>query len=789
MVNSKGSPSSRAFAAVVSLKRSLSRTFSRKEKSSPSSELDQTPKPKRNEVVKVNQWGEAVKGDASSSSAVPPAAPAQESVPKQPEILTLPVGSNISASAGRHPNRSKSGKVSFHDDISVVFMQAENELDQLNETWGSVTPSLSFGSVTPGTTTSLGSVASFESGSLEMLERSMRAREAELRSILYRTQQRLRDRFDEGDCVADEADTEEMPATKSEVGKNFSPTPTLKSEIPTYSNLETIKERSSSQEDDSSTPTHNGNCKPGAGGRSSVQLWKGAGHYIQEALHFTGNLQGVQDYFARHSLHEYYEALLNAIVSEQPEDPWAFSSSFLKKHGENSTQLPSFDNHPPISEKKLMNYLEDHDLIKSMQKAFTAVGRVQPKEPVIWLQEFFLSRNGSKTGSLAPKWVQVRANDGSIYWIDLVSGGVETEKPKDFGVNEDIWEATDATAMQAVIRDLRRGNLKHEDASEWIRLKFVKKVRLMNCVLRPDGADRPGWAGALHKLDKEALQEVEKYIHSGYGVDQDLLQEVSDVDVTSIRMLKRVFASYAESTADKVDYATMSRDRFLEMLEDLELCKVDASPDQSSSPDSLLKEELLKNGLELTKKDAEDIFDMIFASVMASSELPCNNGNTGPQIVNNENPIMFFFGFLVSLQMISKKTRRPLNDVLADITFSHISAAHRPAFAAMSNKGIMARVKGVFRRFTGGKSSINQRQFRQLCEDCDIIHKEWGFTMSDADAVFSSAAARCGTSTKALEIKNAEVLIKLVATRVGVPKDDIVGLIAWSFGPKVDVVD
>merc|ERR1719191_1559139 len=125
-------------------------------------------------------------------------------------------------------------------------------------------------------------------------------------------------------------------------------------------------------------------------------------------------------------------------------------------------------------------------------------------------------------------------------------------------------------------------------------------------------------------------------------------------------MLKRVFVSYAESSADKVDHASISRDRFLELLEDLELCQDDASSDQALSLDSSLGQKFTQNESKLHKKDAQDIFDMLLASMSTDGDLPCNDAN----------PVIFFFGFLVSLQMISKRIRRPLNDVLADITFS-----------------------------------------------------------------------------------------------------------------------
>lgn len=428
-------------------------------------------------------------------------------------------------------------------------------------------------------------------------------------------------------------------------------------------------------------------------------------------------------------------------------------------------------------------YMKSHDLISSLQKAFTGVGRVQPQEPLIWLQEFFVSRHGSKKGSLAADWVQVRAPNNSVYWVDLVSGGVEIDKPAEAGLTDDIWEQSDATAMQAVMRDLRRGNMKHEDASEWVRRKFMKKVRVMNCVLRRGSHEEPCWGGTLREADAGTLKELEQFICKVHGVDQDLLKEVSKAKVTSIQMLKRVFVSFAESSADKVDEASISRQRFLELLEDFELCHSDESSNAPFSLDSTLGEKFLRNGHELTKKDAETIYDLVVAGVQ---------GPNGGPMLNDVNPEMSFSGFLVSLHMISKRTRRPLNDVLADITFSQISAAHRPAFAAMSNKGVMRRVKGVFKRFTGGKQTINGKQWRRLCQDCDIVNKFWGFSANDADAVFAAASARSNkgsTSGKGMDIKDAEKLLNMVAARIGCLTEDIVGLVAWSFGPKVEAAE
>merc|ERR1712139_752438 len=90
--------------------------------------------------------------------------------------------------------------------------------------------------------------------------------------------------------------------------------------------------------------------------------------------------------------------------------------------------------------------------------------------------------------------------------------------------------------------------------------------------------------------------------------------------------------------------------------------------------------------------------------------------------------------------MISKRTRRPLNDILSDLTFSHLAPMHRPDFVDLSKKGVMRRMRIVFRRFTGGATKISALQWRRLCKDCDLITKK--FTPTDADAVFSAAAAR-----------------------------------------------
>merc|ERR1719161_2731976 len=491
----------------------------------------------------------------------------------------------------------------------------------------------------------------------------MRAREREsqyfntVRGLLHRTQHRLRD------CLGAEAVEAETEArAESEVSEEVVPVPNPQdnnSPSAAHNNVETQK-------------GSDGNRPVGA--RSAVKLWQDAGHYVEEAIHFAGCLKMIEEYNNKHNLHVVHQTMLISILREQPEDPWAFACSFLKKVSDDSTQMPALNNQAsgrasivtehiledeaivacidktnnPRNKQKANVYMEKHDLIKSLQKAFTGVGRVQPQEPLIWLQEFFLSRHGSNHGNLAPDWVQVRAPGGSVYWVDLVSGEVEIEKPPEAGISDDIWEQTDATAMQAVIRDLRRGNMEPEDATEWVRMKFMKKVRLMNCVLKRGAHEKPGWGGTLREADAETLKELERYIFKGHGVQKDLLREVSKVDVTSIRMLKRVFVSFAESSADRVDFASISRDRFLELLDDLELCNPDAPSSQCFSLDSTLGEKFLRKGDELTKKDAEAIFDLIVAGVQQQTE-----GVT----INVLNPEMSFSGFLVSLQMIAKRTR------------------------------------------------------------------------------------------------------------------------------------
>lgn len=84
---------------------------------------------------------------------------------------------------------------------------------------------------------------------------------------------------------------------------------------------------------------------------------------------------------------------------------------------------------------------------------------------------------------------------------------------------------------------------------------------------------------------------------------------------------------------------------------------------------------------------------------------------------------------------------------------------------------------------------VSNKQWRQLCQDCDIINKEWGFSLTDADAVFSAAASRGNNSGNNIGLKDIQVLLNLVAARIGCPKEDIVGLVAWSFGPRLDADD
>jgi len=372
--------------------------------------------------------------------------------------------------------------------------------------------------------------------------------------------------------------------------------------------------------------------------------------------------------------------------------------------------------------------------------------------------------------------------------LDLTSGCVQPTRPKEVGLQKDVRELSDTSGMQAVIRDLRRGNIEPCDVKDWVRQRFMRKTRLLNCILTGQAERRnsrgeinhPGWAGRIHEVDVDTLRKLERLAHSGHGIEQSLLEGLSNVDVQAMRMSKRVFACFTGHSADAIDRIAMSKENLVTLLTKIGFTSEDSVEGKSFSLDSTLGEQLLRRH-ELTKKDAETIFDL----TVAATPSPSTNKDDHNTNETMEVPSINFMGFLMVLHMVSKRTQKTLNDVLAGITFSRITPAI-PALTDLSHKKMAQRLKYVFGRFSGGQPKITPYQWRRLCEECDLLNKTWGFAAADADSIFAAALARGNPPERHVKVKDAGILLQLVSRRVGRPMEDVVGLVAWSFGPLSD---
>lgn len=273
-----------------------------------------------------------------------------------PPVTSLAEAAKVQEEAPKQPHTfSKSGrKVPFDQNISIVFQQAEAELDhlalELSQKFGSsFNASLSFNDSLTSTQNGFGaSLASIGSDSLDMLENSMRARESQvqyfntIRGLLYRTQTRLLDSL-EGQYLSEQAEVEDKVLT---VPKSKGDNVTERKDAETLASVDE-------------------NLSVGAS-RSSAQLWQSAGQHVGEALHFSCCLKNVQEYFQRHKLHGLHQAMLVAILKNEPEDPWAFACSFINKVCDGSTQLPA----SPI---KALRHEQDHVFILEEEALLTFI--------------------------------------------------------------------------------------------------------------------------------------------------------------------------------------------------------------------------------------------------------------------------------------------------------------------------------------------------------------------------------------------------------------------------------
>lgn len=716
-----------------------------------------TPKSKTNAFFRVGNLQR--NRDNSNEPYAPPRAPAEERAPQQPNTELSGSALDQSSTFG------SSLSLKLGNDIASVFRGAAAELKLDDERRGEVTENIAR---LREALQSTSSSAALEE-SLKNLENSINAREKELSSLFQRTEREVEEKLE-----ATLKSGATLPLT--------SPAATLQ---PTKV-VETRPLR-----------------RPGElRHKFRVAVW---------AVLFSSRLQRVHRFFCQYQLHELFRVLLVAIFRRQPEDPWDFTVKFLNtrsgkghgigkfpKVGEQSV-LPEHQAIPKLREQaikacsgmvygmaiNLDDYERNNDILNILQYALTHLGRLQPTDPLDWLRRYFLTRYLGRGTELAPQYIRVtrKALQGQVYWLDLATDALLAKKPEEAGTT-DIMELTDGAQMQAVIRDLRRGNIKAEDAVDWVQQHAMREIKMLNSVLRgqtiqlDSTLSTANWAGTLKDTDAELLKQVGynlQLMQSDMGSDDSsFIEELGQVDAQAVRVLKRVFTSFADATADQVDEAILNQDKYLELLYEIDLITDQHGP---VDLDSTLGE--AHRSHELTRKDAEVIFELVATALEKR-----RNSKSPASCPVGDLDHLDFFGFLSALHMISKRMRRPLSSLMSDLTFSNLSPVFRPAFADMSNKGVMRRVRGIFAAFSGGGTCIRSWQWRKLCKDCDLLTKN--FSSADADAVFLEVAA-CNGSNDSVEHKDARQLLDCVAKRSGLPQEDVVGLVAWSFGPKLEV--
>eukprot|EP00746_Dinoflagellata_sp_MGD_P122756 gnl/MRDRNA2_/MRDRNA2_57546_c0_seq1.p1 gnl/MRDRNA2_/MRDRNA2_57546_c0~~gnl/MRDRNA2_/MRDRNA2_57546_c0_seq1.p1 ORF type:complete len:839 (+),score=137.64 gnl/MRDRNA2_/MRDRNA2_57546_c0_seq1:107-2623(+) len=736
-------------------------------------------------------------------SSKPPPAPFAELPPMQPRISSVPVVRHnrikevLDTSPSRKhppsPSRKKS-RIAPEPDPSCKIFRREVERLVHNADVSARTELLK---VTPDPSPTCKHVArqfplqsdsssscdEFENSLIEM-ERSFARRKDELVGLLFHAQHKLQERADcrekpRGVRLSVISDPEDKSISSSVQSPSKSPS-------------KSTSRRSSF----SATPVQTSSRRS-----SSPKCI-----YSAHAMHFTSLLPMVRSYVSTHGLHDLHHDVLLAVLRDQPPKPWAFIAEYLNNHyGEQSSHVQGLtrealrcvhsenrrhappDIHEVVSEctagagnrQQFVKYAQMHNVKDVVQSAFTSIGLVRPEQPISWLRSFFLCRHSGTSGAFVPEWASLQTPKGEVYWLDLTSGCVQPTRPKEVSHRNDVRDLSDTSGMQAVIRDLRRGNIEPHDVKDWVRQRFMRKTRLLNCMVRNGEINASGWAGPIHEVQMDSLEKLERLAHSGHAIERSLLDGLSKVDVQALRMAKRVFACFAGSSADAVDKVAISKEIFVKLLTRIALIAEDSGEGKLFSLDSTLGEQLLR-GNELTKMDAEAIFELAVAATHCATVKQADTVDETSQ--GTERPSMLFMGFLAALHMISKRKRTSLNDILTGVTFSRISPAE-PALTDISDKSMAQRLKHVFKRFSGGQQRITALQWRKLCEECDVVNKTWGFTAADADGTFAAALARGSPPERYVKVKDAGMLLRLVSRRIGRPLEDVAGLVAWSFGP------
>ena len=183
----------------------------------------------------------------------------------------------------------------------------------------------------------------------------------------------------------------------------------------------------------------------------------------------------------------------------------------------------------------------------------------------------------------------------------------------------------------------------------------------------------------------------------------------------------------------------------------------------------------------IAEEDADLIFDIV--------AYKCST-------VNGTMSTIRWLDFFTALKLVAKKQNRKVYNVIQDATFAHVGDQFRAGWLDLCAHGVKRRLRGVFLAFTGNDSFMQRDHFLRLCEDCDLLDPP-KFSRNHAEVVFKGAWQHYKSlNTPELLKNNVKQALKLpfhyflpllerLAKERKTSPQDLIGQVAWSFGPKL----
>eukprot|EP00397_Hematodinium_sp_SG-2012_P019202 GEMP01019720.1.p1 GENE.GEMP01019720.1~~GEMP01019720.1.p1 ORF type:complete len:414 (+),score=92.82 GEMP01019720.1:636-1877(+) len=317
-------------------------------------------------------------------------------------------------------------------------------------------------------------------------------------------------------------------------------------------------------------------------------------------------------------------------------------------------------------------------------------------------------------------WERIRFRGTCIY-VDRTYGKVVDRRPVDWVEdlqNETLWGRSDCAVMKQVLQYMRQGQMRAVDATDWMRKKALRELRVLSAVKKQAGEDgvlgstireQDLGAGGSNNVGIENLpslmQQAEMERNRRNAIRENQLKSGECVSKEELKKVRYVLKAF--SGAMPKEPVALSKDQWLRMLEELEI----ASDTPGNVMDRTINA-LIIGAPVLNFKDAIGIFDLAF-------ETNCAESNAGmgvaEKLLNEE-------GAISALRLVATRTRRPLQDVFQDVSFAHLAPLYRQAWVDLSEQGVVRRLRGVFRAFAGppqnGTAYAIQRQhWCKLCVD------------------------------------------------------------------------